>query len=226
MNRLLSLVAVIVSVFPSLASAAPPTKFPTLGRESAEPMVVVATVRPGKYLPQFAECADPNTVCMDPPPFWFKANVVDVVYGKGVPRRLSVATTNHFGMPVMEMFGRKPILISLLTDGREFLMPRYAMGELTRDKSGSFHLVVLRSEPIWWLPCSVSELREEIDSSDFPGNLELPKENAKVYMRDSPALFRATANGAMPLYAIPVARIRAHLASLKPTSSQMVCERK
>jgi hypothetical protein len=226
MTRLLPQIAAIAfGLSGSIAFAAPPEKFPAFSRESAKPALVVATVRPGKYLPQFPECSgsDLNTICMDPPPFWFKAKVRSVVHGASIPTRLNVATTSHYGMSELELFD-KPLLISLLTDGNEFVMPRYAMAGLTKDKKGSLYVLVLRQQPIWWLPCSVSDLRQEISPEAFPSDLEIPISEAELYIKDNPELFRVTATGATPIYAIPLSRLAAHLDSLAPTASQMACE--
>jgi len=135
-----------------------------------------------------------------------------------------VATTSHYGMSELELFGSKPVLISLLTDGNEFVMPRYAMAGLTEDKQGNLYVLVLRQQPIWWLPCSVSTLRQEISPDAFPGDIEIPRNEAAFYIKDSPELFRVTATGATPLYAIPLSSLGAHLDSLAPTASQMACE--
>lgn len=225
MTKLLPRLAAITLGFSvPIACAAPPKHFPAFTRESAKPVLVVATVRPGKYLPEFSECSNPNTICMDPPPFWFKARVMSVVHGTSTQRRLNVATTSHYGMSELELLGSQPLLISLLTDGNEFVMPRYAMAGLTEDKQGNLYMLVLRSQPIWWLPCSVAGLRQEISLDDFPGDIEIPKDEAEIYVKDSPELFRVTATGATPIYAIPVSSIGAHLDSFAPTGSQMACE--
>ena len=218
------LAASALGFYASVAFAAPPKQFPIFDRESAKPILVVATVRPGKYLPEFAECSNPDTICMDPPPFWFSARVKSVVHGTKTPSRLDVATTSHYGMSELELLGSQPLLLSLLTNGSEFVMPRYAMAALTEDKQGNLHVLVIRPQPIWWLPCSVTELRQEISPDDFPGDIEIPMDEAEIYTKESPELFRVTATGATPIYAIPVSRIGAHLDSLAPTGSQMACE--
>jgi hypothetical protein len=68
---------------------------------------VVATVRPGKYLPEFDECKR-EVPCLDPPPFWFEVKVASVVFGtheKNVPSHLYAVTTSHFGMSTIKQFG-------------------------------------------------------------------------------------------------------------------------
>jgi hypothetical protein len=227
MTRLLPpLVAIALGLSGSIAFAAPPKQFPTFNRDSAKPALVVATVRPGKYLPQSSECSgsDLNTICLDPPPFWFKARIKSVIHGASTPPRLNVATTSHYGMSELELLASQPLLISLLTDGNEFVMPRYAMTGLTEDKQGNLYVFVLRQQPIWWLPCSVSNLRQEISPGAFSSDIEIPRDQADIYIKDSPELFRVTATGATPIYAIPLSRIGAHLDSLAPSASQMACE--
>lgn len=223
-KHLLSSVAVVVIVSACAVHAPPPAEFPSFDQESAIPIVAVATVRPGEYLPQFPVCSKPNTICMDPPPFWFNARIMRLVHGPTIPTNLGVATTSHYGMSELELIGAEPILLYLLTDGNDFIMPRYAMAGLTKDNEGALHILVLRSPPIWWLPCSISELRREIDPQEFPADIEIPREDMEFYLDEHPNLFRQTNTGAVPRFAIRLDSISAHLDVLAPSSSRMTCE--
>ena len=116
-------------------------------------------------------------------------------------------------------------LVLLETDGRHFRMPRYARASLIEDTRGKLYLPVYRAYLVWWLPCSVAELRQEIDAKDFKADLEIVKDDFDRYdVVGNAALFRLTKKGAVPRFAIPVDTIRAHLQSLAPTTSRMTCE--
>lgn len=222
--RLLRIAALFAFGFgTSAANADAPDSFPDIRTESARPLLVVASVRPGAYLPQFPECSKPDTLCMDPPPFWFKAKIDSVVYGGRVPARLNVATASHYGMSRWADFGAQRFLVSLLTDGRDFIMPRYAMAELTEDNAGNLHLIVLHKQPIWWLPCSAWALRTEISAKDFPATLEIPEQESDYYTDDVPELFRRTGSGIVPRFAIPIAQLATHLRAISPESLKAGC---
>jgi hypothetical protein len=221
--RLLILIAGISSI--GSVRAHPLIAFPSIPARSATPILAIANVRPGKYLPQFAECIGSalENICIDPPPFWFAAKITSILYGPRVAEEVSVATTSHYGMDELE-FVQGPQLLMLRTNGHEFVMPRYAMAPLTADRSGELYLIILSSSPISWLPCSVTALRQKISASDFVNDLEIPKKQASPYVTDSPELFVATQNGFIPQYAISMSRLQSHMASLSPTSTQMACE--
>lgn len=215
---------VIGLVVCGLAScASPPKKYPDFLPETASLMVVLGTVEPGGYFPDFPECKDPGVICMDPPPFWFTVHVKSEVYGKNIPTRIVAATTSHMGMDQFESINSESLLILLLRSGRDFVMPRYAFADLVKNNQGEWYLVVRMKDPIWWLPCSISQLREEIVPSDFPAELLIPLEDASLHVDENPELFRVTALGAMPLYAVSVERLGAHLRSLQPDIAEMNC---
>lgn len=226
MKHLPSLAVVALALSVSAIGGEAPHEFPNFQRENATPLLIVGTVRPGKYLPQFGECADPDTVCMDPPPFWYEVEVSAFVHGAGVSKPIAVATTSHYGMSEFEHYARTPFLISLLTDGTNFVMPRYAMAGLVADSSGELHLLVLRTQPLHWLPCSAWDLREEIPTEDFSEDLVIPAEDAQRYVEDNPDLFREVQNGWVPRYSIRLMSLSTHLSLLAPTSAQMRCEQK
>jgi hypothetical protein len=220
-NLLQRLAGLTLGVIAPIAWAAPPSQFPVF-QEYTEPIVVVATARPGKYLPAFDECVEG---CLDPPPFWFEVKVASVVFAKReekLPGHLYAATTSHFGMSTIGEFGSKPLLILLFSNGKDFVMPRYALSELVRDKKGNLHLPVLWPEATWWLPCSVSDLRQ-----DFPDEIlkelipdQAPDDAGDASLADCKTF---TVDYGKP-YLIPVARLSAHLNSLAPTRSQMRCQ--
>jgi hypothetical protein len=220
-----SLLFISLGLISTLAYATEPSRFPLFPREAAAPKVVVATATAGEYLPMFDECADPDVICMDPPPFWFNADIESVVYGEDVASKLQVATTSHYGMSDMiEIAGSEPSLIALLTDGKDYIMPRYAMAGLEKSKDGRWYLLVLSREPISWLPCSAWNLKQEVFAEDFPGGLDMDTEDVGSFRDSAPELFHPTTTGVAPRYAIDIARLSTHLTSLAPTTEQMRCE--
>lgn len=223
--RLLRITCLFVpGLVASAAVAGPPDHFPDIPIKSAQPLLVVASVKSGDYLPQFPECSKPDILCMDPPPFWFKAKIDSSVYGSPVPSRLNVATTSHYGMSRWADYGKQRFLVSLLTDGRDFIMPRYAMAELTEDNTGNLHLLVLQKQPIWWLPCSVWALRTEISAKDFPATLEIPELESDFYVDEVPELFHRTGSGIVPRYAIPVTVLATDLRAVSPETLKTGCQ--
>jgi hypothetical protein len=188
------------------------------------PVVVVAELSPGHYLAQFEECERPNTICMDPPPFRFNANVITTLYGEPPPSRLQPATTSHYGMPDRAPKPQAQLLL-LHGDGRDYVMPRYASADLARNRAGDFHLLLWRPAPPWWLPCSVAELREEVRAEDFSRDLRIPPEQFHPDDDQEKQAYVMQADGsAFPRHAIAVSRLGEHLRELRPGVKDMRCE--
>lgn len=88
-------------------------------------------------------------------------------------------------------------------------------------------MLIISSDPISWLPCSISDLKEEIISDDFASSLEIPEDEIGGYRVEKfPEYFRRTATGAIPRYAIAISKLGVHLNHLNPTSAQMLCVKK
>ena len=204
--------------------AKPPTSFPEFDIDSASSILVVAKIRPGKYLPQFYSCSQPNVICMDPEPFWFKAKVKSTVFGSPQPKLLHVATTSHYGMSELRL-GKKEQLVLIKTDGQQFVMPRYAKLNLTKNGRGEYFIIVLSDGPTWWLPCSVQTLREEINQSDFSFDLEISQSRlSDDVLKNHRELFHFTAERATPKFGISVTKLSEHLNSIPPSSLKMSCK--
>lgn len=180
-------------------------------------IVVVAEVRAGEYLPQSPECAKPDAICMDPPPFWFNARIVSTVYGEAPPDSVQVTTGSHFGMAEYTRM-EAPQLVLLRTDGNKFVMPRYAKAPLIRAKDGKLYLRTFRKPTLSWLPCETASLREEIYPANFDGEgLEIEKDEFSNYgVESNLSMYRMTRTGAWPRYAIAVDRLRAFFISAGP----------
>lgn len=212
-----------LAVSATASNAGQPVAYPDFPIAAARAAVIVARISPGSYFPAFPECAKPDIVCLDPPPFWFKARLESRVFGDIESGTITVSTTSHYGLEALERAGTGPFLIALQTDGKQYRMPRYAMAELTSDRKGRLYVLILRKEPIHWLPCSVSELRREISPADFPDTITLDAGESAHFADRSPELFRKSAAGPVPRYAIAVADIGAHLKAMAPDAVQMAC---
>lgn len=212
----LAAVALALSLI-SCARVEIPRAFPSIDDDTATISIVVATLVPGDYLPQFATCQEPNAVCMDPAPFWFRAHVRYTVYGKPAPRMVVAATTHHFGIDGFRLHGDQPQLVLLKTDGRSFLMPRYARVKLVANDAGELFVMVWDAAPVHWLPSSIMDLRQEIDPADFPKDLEIPIDDLAADLRENPAYLNITKAGARPRYGIAVSRLQSYLNATKPT---------
>jgi len=205
--------------------AKPPTSFPDFDIDSASPILVVAKIRPGKYLPQFSSCSQPDVICIDPEPFWFKAKVKSTVFGAPQPKLLHIATTSHYGMSELEL-RKKEQLVFIRTDGKHFVMPRYAKLNVTKNRHGDYFIIILAEGPTWWLPCSVQTLREEINPSDFPSDLTISQSWISDYtLKHHRELFHFTEDRATPRFGISLKKLNAHLNSIPPSTLKMSCKK-
>ncbi len=211
------------AVFAVAAAAAiePPAVYPEFEREGADRLLVVASEHPGAYLPPFPQCEQEGTICMDPPPFWMRVRVQQVVKGELAVPEIAVATTSHYGMP--DKMRRPPVyLIDIRTDGRDFVMPRYAKARLYRDRDGEYYLPFL-ADPVPWLPCSIQTLKREVDGMKLTRDARIPRDYWEVRrVEEHPEWFVLDGDVAMPRYWIPVPALQAHLQTVPATDMQ--CE--
>ncbi|MFL6659745.1 MAG: hypothetical protein ACJ8GW_16815 [Massilia sp.] len=192
------------------ATSGVPDSFPHIDKARASHLLVVAQVSLGGKFPQWPECATGEVICIDPPPFWITLAVETTVSGQPAPTTLNAATTSHNGM---DQFGSAgPYLIALVTDGVDYVMPRYQKEALVRNKAGNLYLPLLSEEKPYVLPCGVMVLREEIDASDFHPDLQIDKSDFKYHrVKTAPQLFIKHGNKAVPRYAIAIDRLQAFL---------------
>ena len=195
------------------AGMRPPKAFPDLDGETSQDALVVAKLGNGNYLPEFPKCKNLEVICMDPPPFWFRARVQDVVFGSLEQSRIIAATTSHYGMGPFVSY-RGPELLRLAVDGDAIVMLRYAYADLHADKIGDLFVILRGPEPIWWLPCSAMDLIVDIDARQFADDLMLPKEYVSQYEIEKAKDFLVrTDTGYLPRKGLPVAALKHHLDS-------------
>ena len=220
--RMLFLLAFIL--YSRLATADPPRQFPQMDSNTRLPILLIAKLSDGAYLPQFSDCNVPRVICMDPPPFWLKAKILTTVYGQNVTGEIYPATTSHYGMGATQRT-KGPTLLLLMTDGQHFVMPRYAGANLVKDKKGEFYLALSNPNPIYWLPCSANELKQEIDPREFSRSLRAHRVRADGdYFKRNPDAYKISGRYAFPRYAIPITALSEHLKKLAPTADEMFCE--
>lgn len=202
---------------------------PKLDTQHAQALLIVADLTPGEYFampPKDPKCSKPNMVCiqMGPPQFSLNATIKSIVYGEASNEKLELVTHSHWGMQKYEK-GLNSVLVMLNTDGQVFQMPKYAEIELVSNKKGELFMPVWDGDPIWWLPCSVDELKEEITSSNFLSSLVIPESEGPAHLVERfPEYFLRTENGITPRYAISISKLQAHLKHIKPSIAQMSCK--
>lgn len=199
------------------------TSYPQMDMESANPILAVVAAKAGDYLPQFEQCRDPNTICMDPPPFWFSFEVREIIYGEVGQNQNLASTTSHYGIYDFESWSEKDLLMYLLSDGENIVMPRYSMKTLGVDVSGNYHVIVESDPAISWLPCSVSDAYSEFDPGMFGINYEVPIDRVHMIPEEELHLFSVSETGATPRFTLSVDALAEHLDSMVLTSEQMNC---
>jgi hypothetical protein len=198
------------------------TAYPKINPASAQAIVVVAQVSPGGMLPPFEECKKRTVICLHSP-LWFRARVLQTIFGKAPGIALEVATTSHYGMQSYE-YAPNPRLLLLLIDGDKVLMPTYSQAELTRRDDGELFLPTPSDRNPFWLPCSVSTLREEISPNRFPKLEGIPRQDLEGTDTEHPELFVIIHGKAYPRYGIRLAKLQAHLKQLAPNAESFRCE--
>lgn len=200
----------------------PPEAFPKLA--AARPLIVVAELDAGEYLPALPEPPPKPgyvTISLDPPPHWVRAEVEQTIYGpKDVPKVLYAGTTSHVGPQPMSP---NPQLVFFLTDGRQYIMRRYGYKSLLTRLDGSLLLPVWSKEVAPWLPCSVLELREEFDSDQVQETLKI-REPDYIPALQRPDLFRAVPGGFLPRYAIDLHKLSTYLRANPPPGERIECD--
>lgn len=192
------------------ATAAPPAQFPDLGEDGVRDAFAVVTFAEGGELPQFPQCAEPDVVCMDPPPFWLDTRVAQAIAGT-LPARIELATTAHMGMPIYTGHGRA-MFAWIRSDGRAYQMPRYAAAFVHRRADGSWVIPVTGELP-GWLPCEAMARRMELDPKELDAVVAVPREAEHYAEAMASGIYVDSPAGAMPRYGIPVSAI----ADLLPT---------
>lgn len=131
----------------------------------------------------------------------------------------------HLGMKEYAQPNR--FLVILKTDGNHVVIPRYAIYELLGGKKGELYLLVTSDHPIRYLPCAVTDLKQEISSDDTD---QLPITELKDVNPDSflakniAKYYRVTADHISPKFAISMSALRAHFEKLMSFEAAMFCK--
>lgn len=216
------------------ASAAPPTQKtppwddPNFQEADAEVALVVATVRRGAYFPAPIYPDEPNVVRISlSRSFWFRAQPASVLNGQlgrlGSDGEIEVASSSHWGMEHLESV-TGPALFPVLTHGRYRVMPKYAMAPLLEGARGALFVPVLSRNMLYWLPCSVEALKEEIDPAYVQRYRITPDQYKAQNIERYPELYRQTEGAHVPRYGIAVSAIEQHLGHKQMKSADLACE--
>ncbi|UUZ52623.1 hypothetical protein LP419_25225 [Massilia sp. H-1] len=128
--------------------------------------ILAAKLRAGGTYPPMPECVAPGARCLDPPPFWLKAQVLATVHGDPVPSDIEVSGAEHFGMRGYAGLDQ-PVLLLVRTDGLHYEMARNSRVALLRHKSGALYVPAGNLEYMPWLPCDVAQIAETMLTAEF-----------------------------------------------------------
>ena len=200
----------------STVSAPPMPRYPQLDEDKLTGVLVVVEVLEQEYLPTFDACDQPDVVCMDPPPTWFRARLLEQVHGVELPTEFFAATTSHYGPTLRPADGEAPVpmLMVLAADGRSMVMPRYSHAQVFRDSIGDFHLIVADEDMPRWLPCGVSALVAPINDDALAKSAAMSLVDHPRYDDGWDAeFFRLDKTHAYPRFSIPVRHLSEWLAA-------------
>lgn len=209
-----------------------PTTYPKFEEGTGGLSLVVAELVATDYLKGY-DCPKSETradgsatvvVCLNPPPTWFKARVLQHVAGAEIGDAFYAVTGSHYG--AMKVGAAEPAKLMLLrSNGTALEMLRYRAWPVIKDRNGQYHLIV-RSGPISWLPCWTASLMQEIDEGEFADDLAIAREEYdSLWALRHAAYYRVTADSVRPRYAISVARLQQGLKDLPPAASDFSCSR-
>lgn len=200
----------------SAVSAHPMPQYPQLDEDKVTGVLVVVEVLEQDYLPAFDACDQPDVVCMDPPPTWFRARRLEQVHGLALPTEFFAATTSHSGATLRPEPGKPPapVLMVLASDGKQQVMPRYSSAPVFRDSIGDFHLIVVDEDLPRWLPCGLSALVAPISDDALAKSAAWNLGDQPRYDDDWDAqYFRLDKTYAYPRFSIPVRHLSEWLAA-------------
>lgn len=200
-----------------------PVDFPDFKYVDAKPLVVVADVRPGGYLPEFDECKRKDVICLHDP-LWLKVTVREALYGQAPASRMIVTTTSHYGLDDYESNHAPRLMLLTVGPHGDVSMPTYANYALARRSDGTWFLPADISNVAWFLPCSITALQEPIDPKQFPSSLAMDPEEDTYRIEQNPELFQTLDGKIYPRYAIAIPRIRDTLNRERPQATAMECE--
>lgn len=214
--------AACASVAPPRPGPVAPTRFPDLPEDAAG-AIVVADLRAGGELAPFPQCVDGRAICLDPPPYWFHAEVREVLAGAVPGHRLAVATTSHYGMDA-DALAAGPVLLWLRHHDGQVVMPRYAMARLQPRDDGALFLLPRRAPQVDWLPCGLEALAVPIDAAAFPARNAWPRdEDSPAQVAASGGWLRLTPRAVVPTRGIPLRAVAERLRGLAPEAALAGC---
>ncbi|HEU0151782.1 MAG TPA: hypothetical protein VFQ84_00405 [Arenimonas sp.] len=225
MPHLARLVPALLLLATGVAHAERPTTFPEIDPATATYRLAVVELEDQGELPQFAACSSPDVLCMDGPPIWFRARVLDTLQGPSLPAQLHGATTSHYGPMQMAspQYGKARLML-LMSDGERHVMPRYANGFLAEDRDGFLHLVLVDPRPVWWLPCGAMDLKEPIHDAALARSSRIPLEHyEQFHAPDDSAAYTLRGRHAYPKHSIPMAKLAAWLARRRDLPANLQC---
>ncbi len=214
---------VLALCLPAFAQTGP-TTYPRLDPATTRQALVVATVSDLTLMPNdICKKSDEKTVviCMANALFHFKAGVRSTVYGDSTDLGV-IVTSSHYGTQGYQD-PSAPLLLLVHNDGRQSLLVRYARATLITSQAGKHYLPMLRPVAANFLPCSVNELREEIQASEFGPLLQFKTGQVDVSRKDNDEWLVPVEGGYRARYAIAIDRLQAHLADRRPGIDEMQC---
>lgn len=144
------------------------SEWPGIDDATSEYAVAAGYFVSGTYLPEDPTCNTEQPdgtfiLCMDPPPMALRFEVSESVFGPAIPSRVVTFTTSHFGKSGIDFGADHPYLLLLITNGTEFVTPRYHMKRLAWDSRDQLAAPLdSPTDSIWWLPCAVSQPASDI----------------------------------------------------------------
>ena len=218
----------LLAIFLLLACTSTPKHFYDIPVDRRIPLLIVGETESSRYMAQFDDCfqSDPKTgletICLDPPPFELRINVLDSVFGPPIPPYLVAETTSHFGSRPYVESNQRLRLYLLVTDGASYIMPRYNTAVLKEDWSGRLAVPIWWTHQLWWLPCGVESLAQEIhferDAAESADRI------GKQPLEENPAWFQVVGSRVIPKRGVYVDEIRNYLKRVSPKGSDMACQ--
>lgn len=207
----------------SLAGCATtPERLPKIDKAKAEPIVAVVRYVSGEYLPKQKKCRSLDVICMDAPPIKLRAELLEQIYGPGLPKRLTLYTTSHFGLDVYS-FPSRPTMALLLRDASTLVIQRNGEAELHQDTRGELAIPV-QSFPIWWLPCDVMKASALVPAWKRPKDVELSEDFFEAYaVASNPDIYRVEGESAYPLQGLYPAAIKQALSNVPHSTKHFAC---
>lgn len=212
----LALPVLLFAAWTHAGEPVPPARYPEFEGRKTQDLVVVGTMSEGGSLPAFEECASGELICMDPPPFWMRVKVRDVLAGTLDADSVAVASTSHYGAPDTDPEAH--YLMFLVSDGQHYVWKRYARARLYSLDDTDY--LPGYGESIHWLPCGIQSMAIEVPELTRKGVAALPATDPRKKER---ALFKIERKQAVPRLWIPMPALKRYLTEL-PVGEARTCD--